>query len=59
MTANELRNKFNNEFGLSEWPKTYEVDAETYGNVCQCIFDYLIEIEAQIKVIGDAIGIPV
>lgn len=39
MTSNELRHKFNTEFGLKSWPKTYEVDVETYGNVCQEIFN--------------------
>ena len=38
MTADELRSKFNNEFGLGDWPEKYEVDAETYANVCQWIF---------------------
>jgi hypothetical protein len=40
MTSNELRNYFNNTFGLKEkWPATYEVNAETYVNVCQAIFE--------------------
>jgi hypothetical protein len=39
MTFNELRRKFNNEFALGEWPTTYELDAKTYANVCQYIFD--------------------
>lgn len=41
MTANELRIKFNNEFGLGEWPKSYEVDHETYANCCQDLFNWL------------------
>lgn len=40
MTTIELRNKFNDEFRLGEWPRTYKVDAETYGNVAQSIFNY-------------------
>ena len=39
MTTDELRNKMNNDFGLSEWPKYMYVDSETYANVCQNIFD--------------------
>jgi hypothetical protein len=37
MTTNELGKYFNTTFGLEKWPKTYEVDAETYGNVCDSI----------------------
>jgi len=44
MTTTELRKKFNSQFGIGvDWPKTYEVDAETYGNVCQSIFNNLRE----------------
>jgi len=33
MTANELRHYFNENYGIhKEWPKTFEVDAETYEN---------------------------
>jgi len=39
VTADELRSQFNNEFGLGNWPKQYEVDAITYANCCQEIFD--------------------
>ncbi len=39
MTPNELRNKFNDEFGLDKWPEIYEVDHETYANVCQELFN--------------------
>ena len=42
MTTEELRIKFNNEFGLGKWPKIYEVDAETYGNVCNDIINHLV-----------------
>ena len=38
MIADELRVYFNNTFGLGEWPKTYEVDAATYGYVCHDVF---------------------
>jgi len=40
MTANELYRKFADEFGFNKWPKTYEVDAETYGYVCQSVFHW-------------------
>lgn len=40
MTTEELRIKFIYEFGLGEWPRTYEVDAETYINVCNSIFEW-------------------
>jgi len=37
MTANELRDEFA-KFAFGQWPATYEVDADTYANVCQEIF---------------------
>lgn len=37
MTSNELRHKFDNIQG--KWPITYEIDHETYANVCQDLFD--------------------
>ena len=40
MTTHELREKFNNEFGIETWPKTFEVDADTYANVVQDLFNY-------------------
>ncbi len=40
MTAQELRNHFLVSFDISnKWPTTFEVDAETYANVCQEIFN--------------------
>lgn len=42
MTAQELKEKFNREFGLhGPWPKTYIVNAETYGNVCNELIKYV------------------
>jgi len=42
MTREELRTHFNETFGKhgidNPWPKTYEVDAETYANVCKELF---------------------
>lgn len=44
MTANALRAQFNATFGLSgEWPRAYRVDAETYANCCQAVFDNVNE----------------
>jgi len=43
MTTNELINFFNNTYGIDkEWPRTYEVDAETYLNVCQSVIEWSI-----------------
>lgn len=39
MTAQELKNHLNNEFESCIWPRTYEVDYETYANVCNYIFE--------------------
>lgn len=44
MTIDELRNHFNDNFPAYEkWPTTYEVDHETYANVCQSIFNFQVE----------------
>lgn len=45
MTANELKKYFNNTYNTldKEWPKTFEVDAETYANCCQAVFDHINE----------------
>jgi len=40
LTIVELKKLFNES---NELPKTYEVDAETYANVCQSIFNNLWE----------------
>lgn len=45
MTINELRTKFVTDFGLSEWPKAYEVDRETYNNVVMGIIELIIKRE--------------
>lgn len=40
MTADELRKYFIETYGISiAWPKTFEVDHETYANCCQEIFN--------------------
>jgi hypothetical protein len=38
MTTEELRSTFNDKFELNKWPQAYEVDHETYANVCQYTF---------------------
>lgn len=43
MTAQELRNEFSKKFGFQQWPPDYVVDAETYANVCQAVFDSALE----------------
>lgn len=43
MTAEQLIEKFNNDFGINPWPKTYGVDKETYAECCQYVFDDLLE----------------
>lgn len=40
MTTNELRRWFNDVYGLQPWPETFNVTAETYGNVCYEIFQH-------------------
>lgn len=43
MTVQELRNLFNDTFSVGvegKWPETYEVDHETYANICQFTFDH-------------------
>ena len=42
MEYQELRHLFNIKFGMNErWPEKWEVDASTYGNICQAIFFHL------------------
>lgn len=43
MTYLEFRKMMNEKFGINPWPKTYEVDHETYANVCQHIFKWRYE----------------
>jgi len=43
MTANELRNYFNDTWGVDGFPTTYDVDHETYANVCQEVFNNLAD----------------
>lgn len=45
MTTDQLRKKLNEEFGMKSWPLTYRVDAETYANVCQSVFEKQFEQE--------------
>ena len=41
MTADELLKLFNTTFEYNKWPESYEVDAETYGNICNTLLKYL------------------
>ncbi len=43
MTTQELRKYFNDTFGLEDWPKSFEVDKQTYANCCQEIFNWHVE----------------
>lgn len=43
MTAEQLIEKFNNDFGINPWPKTYGVDEATYASCCQYVFDMASE----------------
>lgn len=52
MTADELRSYFNRVFGLNEWPKTFEVDAITYANCCQALFNKLANNDENIEIIS-------
>ena len=62
MTTQELRKTFNDTFGLTDWPEKYEVDHETYANVCQELFSWKAErvfannIEEGIKWIEVSLG---
>lgn len=40
MTVQELRSHFVNTFGYKPWPETFEVDHETYANVCKSVFEW-------------------
>lgn len=40
MTVDELTRLLNDTYGISKWwPKTFEVDHQTYANVCQRVFE--------------------
>lgn len=41
MTYQELSHHFNTTFGFGDWPKTFEVDHETYANICHNIFKHV------------------
>lgn len=53
MTANELKLKFAHEYGYAEWPKTYEVDTETYGNVCQDLINNKVATQSVVHRSGN------
>lgn len=39
MTSAQLREELNSKYQVDRWPWRYEVDHETYANVCQDLFD--------------------
>jgi len=39
MKATELIKEFNDRYGITAWPLAYPVDAETYANCCQYVFN--------------------
>lgn len=43
MKSQELAKLFGDRFGFTDWPKTYEVDADTYANCCQTVFSWALE----------------
>ena len=51
MTANELRTYFNKTYGLMPWPPTFEVDAETYANCCNAVFQNRLEADDSIATV--------
>lgn len=46
MTTEELRKYFSETYGLEPWPRTFEVDAETYGILCNDLIAYLLKHHA-------------
>ena len=57
MTIEELLNHFNTNHGIvANWPESYEVDHETFANICDFYFHH--EIDGFIKIfIGKNNGI--
>lgn len=60
MTSNELIAFLNNTYGLKRpWPKKLKVDADTYANCCQTIFNYhgeIFPIDEGIKILSITCG---
>ena len=50
MTAIELRDYFNDNFGLGHWPDIYEVDHNTFANVCSFVFKRHLEMPQRIDI---------
>ena len=50
MTTEELAHKLSIDYGLNNWPPFYEVDAETYANVCHYTFNHLANFHPSLKV---------
>jgi len=50
MNTNDLRKILNTLYEVNkEYPETYPVSPETYGNVCQDLFDHVSKIEGHIS----------
>lgn len=52
MTANELRKHFADTYGLGPYPKTFEVDKETFANCCLAVFANAFDIQT-IRIQGE------
>lgn len=51
MTAPQLIAFLNTEYGMSQnWPTDLKVDAETYANCCQYIFNYLVGRDVSVRI---------
>lgn len=60
MTASELKSLLQERFGIQDnWPPTFVVDAETYANICQSIFDTKIIMEGLHEIRGGLAEIPI
>ena len=58
MTVADLLDIFNNTYGLKHWPNIYEVDHDTFANVCFHIFRHHTTAPQQISVaLGSHAGI--
>ena len=59
MKAKDLKRKFNEAFGLDQWPKTYPVNHNTYANVCQFIFESKIKNDEHIAFQGNVTDVAI
>lgn len=52
MTATEFIYLLNKTYGLDPWPTVFVVDAETYANCCQYIFNWVNEDSRRVVHLG-------